>query len=82
MTHDPCAAGEAPPAKRFHPAVAAAGSDPDGAGEPHPGDEVPPGTPQSSEAICPACGGSGRANGGSCPSCDGTGQVTVLVGDA
>lgn len=48
-----------------------------------PGDEVPPGTPQSGENACPACGGTGRtANGEACPDCAGTGIVTTLVGDA
>lgn len=47
-----------------------------------PGDEVPPGTPGSAEAICRACGGSGRneADGKTCPECEGTGKVQVGVG--
>ena len=49
---------------------------------PHPGDEVPPGTPQTAEGLCPRCGGSGRSAQGPCPDCDGTGTVTVNVGDA
>ena len=49
----------------------------------NPGDEVPPGTPQSGEAICPACGGTGRLAGkGDCGNCGGTGKITQLVGDA
>ncbi len=49
----------------------------------NPGDEVPPGTPQSGEAICPACGGTGRtADQGDCGNCGGTGKITQLVGDA
>ena len=49
----------------------------------NPGDEVSPGTPQSGEAICPACAGSGRIDGkGECSNCGGTGKVTQLVGDA
>jgi hypothetical protein len=48
----------------------------------HPGDEVPAGTPQSAENVCPDCGGSGRRDGASCETCDGTGRVIVNVGDA
>ncbi|HVL59218.1 MAG TPA: hypothetical protein VM491_22220 [Burkholderiaceae bacterium] len=48
-----------------------------------PGDEVPPGTPQSGEDVCPRCGGSGRLQAGaSCEDCGGTGRVIRLVGDA
>lgn len=47
-----------------------------------PGDEVPPGTPQSAEGLCPRCDGSGRLDDAPCPDCNGTGQVTVLIGDA
>ena len=48
-----------------------------------PGDEVPEGTPQSGEAICPQCAGSGRtAEGGRCENCAGTGKINQLVGDA
>jgi DnaJ-class molecular chaperone len=50
--------------------------------EPRPDDEVAPGTPQSGEAPCRACMGSGRVEGNPCPHCGGTGKVTVLVGDA
>jgi DnaJ-class molecular chaperone len=46
------------------------------------GDEVPPGTEQSGEAICPRCQGSGRVDAGRCPDCRGTGTITALVGDA
>jgi DnaJ-class molecular chaperone len=48
----------------------------------NPGDEVPPGTPQSGENICRACNGSGRTDNGPCSNCGGTGTVTTLVGDA
>ena len=50
--------------------------------EAKPGDEVPPGTGQSGEAVCPRCDGSGRVKGGECPACGGTGTVTALVGYA
>lgn len=49
----------------------------------NPGDEVTPGTPQSGEAICPACQGAGRQDGGGpCPQCGGSGRIIALVGDA
>jgi DnaJ-class molecular chaperone len=54
---------------------------PAGAAE-KPGDEVPPGSPQSGENICPRCNGSGRLADAQCPECGGSGKVTVLVGDA
>jgi DnaJ-class molecular chaperone len=47
-----------------------------------PGDEVPPGTPQSGENICPRCSGKGQVGEQTCPECRGTGKVTTLVGDA
>jgi DnaJ-class molecular chaperone len=47
-----------------------------------PGDEVPPGTPQSGEAPCRTCRGTGRVGSLHCEVCGGTGKVTVLVGDA
>jgi DnaJ-class molecular chaperone len=46
------------------------------------GDEVAPGTAQSAENVCPACGGSGRAGEGACANCAGTGTIVALVGDA
>jgi DnaJ-class molecular chaperone len=49
----------------------------------NPGDQAPPGTPQSGERICPRCGGAGRqASGARCEFCGGTGRVIELVGDA
>ena len=48
----------------------------------NPGDETRPGSKQSGEQICPACGGSGRAENAACPECGGTGRVTAIVGDA
>jgi hypothetical protein len=47
-----------------------------------PGYEVPAGTPQTAENICPDCDGSGRREEASCETCDGTGRVNVNVGDA
>jgi len=48
---------------------------------PAPGDEAPAGTPGTGEAVCPACGGSGRAStGGECPDCAGTGRVVHGIG--
>ncbi len=47
-----------------------------------PGDEVSPGTPQSGENLCPACGGSGEVGSRPCRECRGSGTVTTLVGDA
>jgi DnaJ-class molecular chaperone len=47
-----------------------------------PGDEVPPGTPQSGEAPCRRCKGTGKLDGAPCPDCRGSGKVTVLVSDA
>lgn len=52
------------------------------ANSPQPGDEVPPGTPQSSENICPQCAGTGRIDSQICKECSGTGKVNTLVGDA
>ena len=47
-----------------------------------PGDEVPPGTPQSGENVCWTCYGTGQFEDEPCPDCDGTGKVTTLIGDA
>lgn len=47
-----------------------------------PGDEAPPGTPGTGEALCHACGGSGKLDGRPCPECDGTGIVVQGVGGA
>jgi DnaJ-class molecular chaperone len=47
-----------------------------------PGDESAPGSPQTGEVTCPACGGSGRASGAACTNCGGTGLVVQIVGDA
>jgi hypothetical protein len=48
-----------------------------------PGDEAPAGSPGTGEDVCPACGGSGRADdGGACTTCAGAGTVTVGIGGA
>jgi hypothetical protein len=49
---------------------------------PAPGDEAPPGTPGTGEAVCPQCGGSGRDGDASCANCDGSGKVIQGVGGA
>lgn len=48
----------------------------------NPGDEAPPGSPQTGEAICPECGGSGKKADQACPNCGGTGRIVQIVGDA
>ncbi len=45
----------------------------------NPGDEVAPGTPQSGEAPCRVCNGSGRVESKPCEACGGGGKVIVLV---
>ena len=45
-----------------------------------PGDEAPPGTPGTGEALCPDCGGTGRRNGAACGRCEGTGRVVEGIG--
>ena len=47
-----------------------------------PGDQVPPGTPGSGEAICPACAGTGKLDGRECENCAGTGKIVEGVGGA
>jgi DnaJ-class molecular chaperone len=51
-------------------------------GNAKPGDEAEPGAPGSGDALCPACGGSGRLDGRTCESCNGTGTVTEGIGGA
>ena len=47
----------------------------------NPGDDAPPGTPGTGEAVCPRCGGSGRLpDGQSCADCGGSGRVTRGIG--
>ena len=48
----------------------------------NPGDEAAPGTPQTGEALCPQCSGSGEWQGFRCAACGGTGKVIQGVGDA
>ena len=48
----------------------------------NPGDEVPPGTPGSGEAMCPVCKGSGRLERGPCDNCGGSGRITEGIGGA
>ncbi|MBC7444007.1 MAG: hypothetical protein H7273_00855 [Polaromonas sp.] len=48
----------------------------------HPGDDAAEGTPGTGQAICRACGGSGRAANGPCPACAGSGAVTAGLGGA
>jgi DnaJ-class molecular chaperone len=49
----------------------------------NPGDEVPEGTTQSGDDVCPVCIGKGvQPDGQPCANCGGTGKVTKLVGDA
>jgi hypothetical protein len=57
---------------------------PDSPETPHsaPGDEAPPGTPGTGEAVCPKCAGSGRLGGADCPNCEGTGKVIRGIGGA
>ena len=47
-----------------------------------PGDEAPPGTPGTGEAVCRRCGGTGRVGGETCATCQGTGKVNVGIGGA
>lgn len=47
-----------------------------------PGDETEPGSEQSAEGICLACGGSGEQSGKECSDCGGSGIITVIVGEA
>ena len=49
----------------------------------NPGDEAPPGSFQTGEAICPECHGSGKKEGQeACANCGGTGKIVKIVGDA
>lgn len=41
----------------------------------NPGDQAAPGTPGTGENVCPACGGSGQADGQQCDNCGGTGKI-------
>jgi len=46
----------------------------------NPGDEAPPGTPGTGEAICPDCHGTGKVGGSECKTCGGTGKITEGIG--
>ncbi len=48
----------------------------------NPGDEAPPGTPDTGENLCPKCGGTGRIDGETCRNCGGTGRVIEGIGGA
>ena len=48
----------------------------------NPGDEAPPGTVGTGDAICPDCAGTGRKGAERCPNCNGTGKVIRAVGGA
>jgi protein-arginine kinase activator protein McsA len=48
----------------------------------NPGDEAPPGTPGTGEAVCPECGGTGKLRSGKCANCGGTGKVIKAIGGA
>jgi hypothetical protein len=47
-----------------------------------PGDEAEPGTPGTGDALCPACGGSGKIDGEPCDECEGSGRVVQGIGGA
>jgi len=70
----------APPPSSNQPPQAGDRKSPDPVPPTSPGDEAPPGTPGTGEAVCRACGGTGRAEGRDCPTCSGTGVVTVGIG--
>jgi DnaJ-class molecular chaperone len=48
----------------------------------NPGDEDAPGTPQTGDAICPECQGTGTIKNRTCPTCNGSGKITAIIGDA
>ena len=48
----------------------------------NPGDEAPPGTLGTGEAICPDCAGTGRKGAKRCSNCNGTARVIRAVGGA
>ena len=56
---------------------------PGDASDMNPGDEVPPGSPDSGENICPECHGSGTlADKRECSNCGGTGKIIQGIGGA
>jgi len=48
----------------------------------NPGDEAPPGTAGTGEAICPECSGTGRRDAAPCENCGGSGKIIQGVGGA
>ncbi len=46
----------------------------------NPGDQAPPDTPGTGEAICGNCSGTGKIDGKDCPNCGGTGKVIEGIG--
>jgi DnaJ-class molecular chaperone len=44
-----------------------------------PADEAPDAS-ETTENLCPECGGSGRAHGEECPACGGSGRVSEPIG--
>jgi Archaea-specific RecJ-like exonuclease, contains DnaJ-type Zn finger domain len=48
----------------------------------NPGDQAPPGTPGTGEAMCRECRGTGRLEVRPCPNCGGTGRVIEGIGGA
>jgi DnaJ-class molecular chaperone len=48
----------------------------------NPGDESRANAPQTGDAICPACNGTGGKDEAPCETCCGSGRVVVIVGDA
>jgi hypothetical protein len=48
----------------------------------NPGDEVPPGTPGTGEAVCPQCRGTGGIGGSRRDNCGGSGRIVQAIGGA
>ncbi|MDB5964870.1 MAG: hypothetical protein JWQ72_1370 [Polaromonas sp.] len=79
---DPGASMDMPPAGQ-EPAAVPGGTEtvrPDAGAVLNPGDDAAPGTPGTGEALCRACGGSGRLGGTPCAACGGTGKVVAGMG--
>lgn len=57
------------------------GSTPGRPGQPlAPGDDAPPGTEGTGEAVCPLCAGTGTVDEEPCPNCKGSGKVIQGIG--